>query len=127
MKRKETPMELTPKEVVELATAIRNKLMHFGVDLKTSEALDGLPVHLTDTYEVCVAYTNIVRALLELRASQITEATNLTEQIEYHLYEHLPYHLKRLLPGLRAFSKNLNRHQRKSRGVAKGKKALNAR
>ena len=114
MKTKETLTPLTSKEVVKLATAIRNKLAHFGVDLKKSDALDGLPVHLADTYEVCVAYTSMVRALLELKVSQINEATNLTEQIDYQLYDHLPYHLKRLLPGLRAFSKNLDKQRKKS-------------
>jgi hypothetical protein len=122
VKRKETPTPLTPTQVVELATAIRNKLIHFGVDLEESEALDGLPVHLADTYEVCVAYTNIVRCFLELRVSQIIEAKNLTQQIDYQLSEHLPYHLKRLSQGLRAFSKSLNRHQQESRSSAKRKK-----
>ena len=84
-------------------------LTDFGVELETSEALDGLPVHLADTYEICVAYTNIVDSFLELRASQITEAKNLTAQIDHQLYEHLPYHLKRLSPGLKAFSKKLDK------------------
>jgi hypothetical protein len=124
VKRKEAQNALTPKQVVELATTIRNKLIHFGVGLKTTEALDGLPVHLADTYEVCFAYTNIVRSLLDSHMDQITEVNNLTAQIEYHLYVHLPYHLKRLLPGLRAFSKSLNKQQQKSRSSAKRKKRV---
>ncbi len=116
MKRKETPAALTPKQVVELANEIRDKLIHFGVEQKTSEALDGLPVHLADTYEVCLAYTNLIHSFLDLRADQIIEANNLTAEINFHLYIHLPFHLKRLSPGLRAFSKSLNSKQKKSRG-----------
>ena len=124
VKTKETTVALTPKQVVDLANEIRDKLSSFGVDLTKKKALDGLPVHLADTYEVCFAYTKIVSSLLNLRADQIDEAGNLTDQIEYHLYLHLPYHLKRLSPGLRAFSKNLNSHQGKSRSSAKGKKGV---
>lgn len=127
VKTKETTVALTPKQVVELANELRDKLSSFGVDLTKKKALDGLPVHLADTYEVCFAYTQIVSSLLNLRADQIDEARNLTDQIEYHLYRHLPYHLKLLLPGLRAFSKNLDGHPKKSRSSAKGRKVVNRR
>jgi DNA repair ATPase RecN len=107
---------LKTEEIVELASDLRNKLTQLGVNFKPNTNLDAVPVHLADIYEISIAYQYLIDELLEVRPSQKNEATQLTEQIHHHLYEHLPYHLKHLPKGLDDLTKRL---KRKKKGQAK--------
>ena len=107
---------MQPAEVVKLAADLRNKLTKLGVNFKPDVPLDAVPVHLADIYEVSVAFQNLIDRLLDLPASRSKEATQLMEEIDHHLYDHLPYHLKHLPKGLDDLTRALKRkHTRPTR------------
>lgn len=112
---KKTSKTLSPNEVVELATKLRNKLEQLGVARDKDEAIDEIPVHLADIYEICRAYQSLIDRLLVLRPSRREDTKTVFEGLEYNLYEHLPYHLKHLAKGLRRLLKQLEKPVRVAR------------
>lgn len=104
--KKKTTKELSTKEVIELARNLRNQLTRLGVQLESDEAVDGVPVHLADIYEISRAYQSLIDRLLQSTARK-HDARNLIKEVEYNLYDHLPYHAKELSKGLRKLSKQL--------------------
>ncbi len=117
MKSKRRRTSLTAKEVVDLASNLRNKLTQLGVKFDPDAPIDGVPVHLADIYEVSVTYQCLIDRLVELSPSQKEQAKNLVDQIDYHLYEHLPYHLKHLSKAFDDLMKHLGR-----KGTTRSKK-----
>ena len=105
--KKQILKELSTNEVIELASHLRNQLMRLGVQMENDEAVDGVAVHLADIYEICRAYQSAIDRFL--RPSAIKhDARNLINEVEYNLYDHLPYHLKQLSKGLRKLTKQLD-------------------
>ena len=104
--KKKTIKELSTKEVTELARNLRNQLTRLGVHLESDEAVDGVPVHLADIYEIARAYQSLIDRLLQSSARK-QDARSLIKEVEYHLYDHLPYHIKGLSKGLRKLKKQL--------------------
>ena len=107
MNSKQSRRPLKPNQVVELTTNVRSKLTHLGIEFKPNTVLDGVPVHLSDIYEISVAYQSLIDELLELPRTRRNQARLLIEQIDYHLYEHLPYHLKHLSKAIDDLMKGL--------------------
>lgn len=66
--------QLQPKQVVDLATNLRRKLTDLGIDFKPNTALDGVPVHLSDIYEISVAYQSFIDELVELPHTRRSQA-----------------------------------------------------
>ena len=106
MKNK-TIKQLSPNEVVELASNLRNQLTRLGIQLETDESVDGIAVHLADIYEICRAYQSLIDQLLQ-SSTRKQDAKKLMQGVEYNLYEHLPYHMKQLSKGLRKLTKQLD-------------------
>lgn len=85
MNSKQSRRPLKPNQVVELTTNVRSKLTHLGIEFKPNTVLDGVPVHLSDIYEISVAYQSLIDELLELPRTRRNQARLLIEQIDYHL------------------------------------------
>lgn len=107
MKNKQLRTQLKPNQVVDLATNLRRKLTDLGIEFKPNTALDGVPVHLSDIYEISVAYQSFIDELVELPHTRRSQARLLIEQIDNQLYEHLPYHLKHLSKAIDDLTKGL--------------------
>ena len=85
------------EELVELAGKLRSKLLEMDLDLQSNPLLDSVPIHLADVFEICANYQCLIERLLALPAHPPkAEVDRFVDDIRYHLYEHLPYHLKRL-------------------------------
>ena len=60
------------------------------MEFKPNSALDGVPVHLLDIYEISVTYQCLIDELVELLHTRTSQARLLIEQIDHQLYEHIP-------------------------------------
>lgn len=105
--KEKTIKQLSTSEVIELASNLRNQLTRLGVQLEYDEAVDGVAVHLADIYEICRAYQSLIDQLLKSSVRK-QDAKTLIKEVEYNLYEHLPYHMKQLSKGLRKLTKQLD-------------------